>query len=330
MTLLDPQTLQRLLIAATIFAGLSSFLLAVFKFALSRARKHTSDPLIETVKGPFRLGLVVFSASTALQVAPADVRTHPAAVYGLKLAFVMVGLGIVDRLLTVFVKRQRFIGADNLGTRTLLQKVLRLSLFVVGILVVLDTVGISITPLLASLGVSSIAVALALQDTLSNFFSGIYLLVDKPLRVGDYVRLPDNIEGRVRHIGWRSTEIEHPSLYAITIPNSKLSTATLINLDMPTHEMSLSVSFPISFNNDLDLVEKLALSAAQQVAENSAGVVKGTQPSFLFSGVRAGGIDASIGLRVLAFENSGRVRHELIQAVLPRFKEAGIVFKSEP
>ena len=87
----------------------------------------------------------------------------------------------------------------------------RALLFGLTLLIVLDTLGISITPILASLGVGSVAVALALQDTLSNLFAGVYILIDRPVRLGDTIRHQDGVEGEVLKIGWRSTQILLPS-----------------------------------------------------------------------------------------------------------------------
>src|SRR5207249_3231967 len=84
----------------------------------------------------------------------------------------------------------------------------RLVVLVVGGLVLLSSLGIAVTPILTALGVGGLAVALALQDTLSNLFAGIHLLADKPIRVGDYVRLSaENVEGHVVDVGWRSTRL---------------------------------------------------------------------------------------------------------------------------
>src|SRR5207302_9529306 len=85
------------------------------------------------------------------------------------------------------------------------QAVVRGVVFLIGFLVLLDALGIQITPILTALSVGGLAVALALQDTLSNLFAGVHLLADKPIRVGDYVKIADTVEGYVVDIGWRST-----------------------------------------------------------------------------------------------------------------------------
>jgi small-conductance mechanosensitive channel len=113
----------------------------------------------------------------------------------------------VSNLLTTLVQsasERRSLGRPITG---LGQSVARGVVFIVGLLVLLDALGIQITPILTALGVGGLAVALALQDTLSNLFAGVHLLADKPIRVGDYVKVADNVEGHVVDIGWRSTRV---------------------------------------------------------------------------------------------------------------------------
>src|SRR5262249_56060637 len=96
------------------------------------------------------------------------------------------------------------------------QAVVRGVVFVIGLLVLLTALGIQITPILTALGVGGLAVALALQDTLSNLFAGVHLLADRPIRVGDYVKLADSVEGHVVAIGSPSTPV--PILHNPPLP----------------------------------------------------------------------------------------------------------------
>ncbi|MDQ7780508.1 MAG: mechanosensitive ion channel, partial [Planctomycetota bacterium] len=113
-----------------------------------------------------------------------------------------------------------------------LQALVRIALIIIGVLVVLDTIGVSITPLLTTLGIGSVAVALALQDTLSNFFAGLYVTADKPIRVGDYIKLDEQTEGFVTLISWRSTRILTLANNAIVIPNQKLAQSVILNYSL--------------------------------------------------------------------------------------------------
>ncbi|MCH8275264.1 MAG: mechanosensitive ion channel [Armatimonadetes bacterium] len=115
----------------------------------------------------------------------------------------------------------------------LIRKVLGALFVVVAALTVLSQLGVSIGPVLASLGVAGLAVALALKDTLANYFAGITLAIDKPFTVGDFIRLDGGHEGRVEAIGWRSTRLLSKDGATITVPNEKLTTSVVVKQNPP-------------------------------------------------------------------------------------------------
>ena len=109
-------------------------------------------------------------------------------------------------------------------TRTLT----RFAVLATGLLVLLAYLNISITPMLTALGIGGLAVALALQDTLANFFAGLHILVERPIFVGDYIRLESGQEGVVTDIGWRTTRIRTLSANMVVVPNTKITSGTLL------------------------------------------------------------------------------------------------------
>jgi len=128
--------------------------------------------------------------------------------------------------------------------------------------VVRGSLGIEITPILPALGVGGLAVALALQDTLSNLFAGIHLLADKPIRVGDYVKLADTVEGHVEDIGWRSTRVRMLQNVVVTIPNKRVAESIITNYDMPEPRLALLIRVGVDYGADPDLVERLLVEEA--------------------------------------------------------------------
>jgi len=107
----------------------------------------------------------------------------------------------------------------------------RLVIYSVGILVILDSVGVSITPIVASLGIGSLAVALALQPTLENLISGFQIILDSIVEPGDFIRLESGEEGFVERIGWRSTWIRQPANNMVIIPNKQMVNTRILNYD---------------------------------------------------------------------------------------------------
>src|SRR5207245_808248 len=135
-----------------------------------------------------------------------------------------------------------------------------------GFLVLLAALGIQITPILTALGVGGLAVALALQDTLSNLFAGAHLLADKPIRVGDYVKVADTVEGYVVDIGWRSTRVRMLQNMVVTIPNKRVAESIITNYDMPDPRLTLLIRVSVDYGSDVELVERLLVDEATRAA----------------------------------------------------------------
>ncbi|MEW6203168.1 MAG: mechanosensitive ion channel domain-containing protein, partial [bacterium] len=119
--------------------------------------------------------------------------------------------------------------------------ILKGTIYIIGLLIILNILGISITPLITALGVGGLAVALALQDTLANLFAGIHILMEKSVRVGDFVKLETGQEGYVEDITWRTTRIKMLPNNMVIIPNSKLSQSIVTNYCLPEKRMSLLI-----------------------------------------------------------------------------------------
>ena len=139
----------------------------------------------------------------------------------------------LERFVTYLLRRYQDQSSIVKNTSGIAGGAVRAVFAVLAILIILSTMGISITPIVASLGITSLAVALALQPTLENFFSGIQLVMDKPIRIGDFIELDSGEQGFVEKIGWRSTWVRMLPNNIVIVPNSKLSNSKLINYYYP-------------------------------------------------------------------------------------------------
>ena len=115
---------------------------------------------------------------------------------------------------------------------------------------VLENLGISLTAIWTTLGVGSVAVALALQETLSNLFAGLYLLADRPVSPGDYIKLDSGQEGYVMHIGWRSTTMRTQSNNIVFVPNSTMAKAVITNYSLPELMVSVTIPVRVAYGSD--------------------------------------------------------------------------------
>jgi small-conductance mechanosensitive channel len=150
----------------------------------------------------------------------------------------------------------------RLLSASLFASIAQITVITFGVLIILNSLGIAITPLLTALGVGGLAIALALKDTLANLFSGIQIVASRQLRPGDYVKIESGFEGVVEDVNWRNTTIRELSNNLIIIPNEKLAQSIFTNYHLPEAELTVSVPVAVAYGNDLDKVERVALEAA--------------------------------------------------------------------
>jgi small-conductance mechanosensitive channel len=203
--------------------------------------------------------------------------------------------------------------------------VVRVFIIGIGVLIFLDLLGVSITPILASLGIGSFAVALALQDTLSNFFAGIYVAVDKPVQAGDFIRLENGEEGYVVEVGWRSTRIRTLPNNVVIIPNAKLMGSILTNYYLPDKEIEVSLDVGVDYRSDLTRVEQVVCDVAREVLKKVPGAVSSFEPAVRFHAFADSSVNFKVVMRAKEFSDSYLIKHEFIKALHARFKKEGIV-----
>jgi len=231
----------------------------------------------------------------------------------------------VSNILTTLVQgasERRSLGRPITG---LGQSVVRGLVFIVGLLVLLGALGIEITPILTALGVGGLAVALALQDTLSNLFAGVHLLADKPIRVGDYVKVADTVEGHVVDIGWRSTRVRMLQNVVVTIPNKRVAESTITNYDMPESRLALPIRVSVDYGVDPDLVQRILEEETARAVNDVPGLLAEPEPSArLIPGFGEFSLDFTLLCYVKSFTDQFRVQHELRKRILRRLSTEGI------
>jgi small-conductance mechanosensitive channel len=212
-----------------------------------------------------------------------------------------------------------------LPTTGLASGILRGTIVMIGFLIMLNVMGISIAPLLTALGVGGLAVALALQDTLANLFAGIHILVEKSIRVGDFVRLETGQEGYVDDITWRTTRIRMLPNNVVVIPNSKLSQSVVTNYFLPEPQMAVPIQVGVSYDADIDLVELTLLEIARQAIGEIPGLMAEPAPQVRFiPGFGESSLDFTLVVQVREFTDQVQVQHELRKRIFKEFKAKGI------
>lgn len=181
-----------------------------------------------------------------------------------------------------------------------------------------DALGVSLAPALTALGVGSLSVALALQDTLSNFFSGVYLVIDRPIRPGDFIRLDGGAEGYVDAIGWRSTHLRTLAPSTVIVPNSTLSKAVITNFGNSNPRLLLATTLDVALDEDPSKVET-ALHDVATGATDIAGVAAKPAPFVRFN-LDDRGLAFTLYVTISETADGGLVQQEVRKRAIERLR----------
>lgn len=192
--------------------------------------------------------------------------------------------------------------------------------------VVLENLGVHLTALWTTLGVGSVAVALALQETLSNLFAGLYLLADRPISPGNYVRLDSGQEGYVVKVGWRSTRILTLANNLVVVPNSTMGKAVITNYSLPARRMGFGIPISVAYGTDPAQVERILLEVVEQAAgDKLPGLVLDPPPSVQFNpGFGDSSLNFTLGVQLGDFVSQYAVQSELRKRIYARLQHEGI------
>jgi small-conductance mechanosensitive channel len=206
----------------------------------------------------------------------------------------------------------------------LIANLARASVLVLGALVLLQTLGVSIAPLVTALGVGGLAIGLALQDTLANLFAGIHILLARQVRPGDYVRLESGEEGYVHDVTWRYTTIRQLPNNLTIVPNAKLASAVVTNFHLPDPELAVLVPVGVSYGSDLAHVERVTVAVGKDVMAGVSGGVREFEPFIRFNAFGDSSINFTVILRGREVVDQHLIRHEFIKRLHRRFQAEGI------
>lgn len=302
-----------------------SYLLLSLKKWAARTETRADDLILHSLQGPSALWVLLFSIQLTLRTS----HLGPAFIeYGSKIISALLILSITflvaNILSNVILEKTRTLETP-LPVTGLSQAILKGAVFIIGGLILLSELGISITPMITALGIGGLAVALALQDTLSNFFSGLHILVENPVRVGDYIKLSSGEEGYVVDIGWRTTRIRMLPNNMVIIPNQKLAQSIITNYYLPEKRMSLLIPIGVSYDSDPDRVEAILVEEAIKGSKEIPGFLSDPPPFVRFiPGFGDSSLDFTLICQVAEFTDQFLVQHEMRKRIFKRFKQEEI------
>lgn len=231
---------------------------------------------------------------------------------------------LVARIASGYLKQKFGKTSGAFASTSILATTIDLAVYTIGVLFLLESFGVAISPLLTALGVGGLAVALALQDTLANLFSGINILVAKQIKISDFVKLSTGEEGHVVDMNWRNTTIKTSAENMVVIPNQKFASSIITNYAQPFAECSIGIPIGVSYDSDLDHVEKVTVEVAKQILQEIEGGVKTFEPAVRYVSFGEASITFNVTLRVKTVTDQYLVRHEFIKRIHVRFQQEGI------
>ncbi|MCS7213079.1 MAG: mechanosensitive ion channel family protein [Candidatus Calescibacterium sp.] len=234
----------------------------------------------------------------------------------LVLTFTIYSAKITSILIKAWLKFQ----AGFEKTPDIISKVVNIMIYLVAGLILLDHLGVKITPLIATLGIGGLAMGLALQPTLANLISGLHTMAERSVRIGDFIEIPAmNISGYVEDIGWRSIRIRTPFNQIVIIPNSKFSESVVVNYYLPNREVLVPVQVGVSYESDLEKVERVTIDVAKEIQQSAPGAVKNFEPFIRYQNFGDSNINFIVVLSVEERSYIFPVVHQFIKSLKKRF-----------
>ncbi|MEU8437039.1 mechanosensitive ion channel family protein [Streptomyces sp. NPDC029216] len=308
--------------------GVAGLLLrALLKWLAKHAErtKWTGDDIIvDALRTLAPSAAVIAGAAVAATALPLTARAGSLVNQSLTALFIIFATFTAARVVAGLVQSVAQSRTGVAASATIFVNITRIVVLTMGVLVALETVGVSIAPLVTALGVGGLAVALALQDTLANLFAGVHILASKTVQPGDYIRLSSGEEGYVVDINWRNSVVRNLSNNLVIIPNGRLARTNMTNFTQPEQKLSLLVQAGVGYESDLEHVERVTLDVVDTVMADITGGVPDHEGKVRFHTFADSRINFTVILGVGEFSDQYRIKHEFIKRLHRRFREEGI------
>ncbi|MDA1259913.1 MAG: mechanosensitive ion channel family protein [Planctomycetota bacterium] len=314
------------ILAAFLIAKLGHLFLSVTVRAVTRRTKnHLDDLLVQRLEAPLIQSVVLLGFAVAGRLLIEDGQQADWVERGLLsllaiswIVFAFRSTGLVLRAMAKNPKRFQVLSGP---AYPLFDNALKVVLFFAGAWLVIKVWGFDTTSMLASAGIMGLAVGFAAQDTLANLFAGVFILADRPYKVGDYIVIDSGERGRVNHIGLRSTRLLTRDDTEITIPNRIMGQAKIVNETGGFHEkMRVRIPVGVAYGSDLTRVRQTLLDAAAA----SPHVERDPIPRVRFRQFGDSSLDFELLVWVAQPEFKGLCIDDLLERIYLAFARDGI------
>ncbi|MEU8935251.1 mechanosensitive ion channel family protein [Streptomyces sp. NPDC048409] len=312
------------LAAGLLLAFLSRGMLRWLAKHAKRTRWSGDDVIVDALRTVVPWAALAGGAAAAAAVLPLTRTVQHQTGQCLKVLLIFAVTVSAARVIAGLVQSVTQSRSGVAGSATIFVNITRVLVLAIGFLVVLQTLGVSIAPLLTALGVGGLAVALALQDTLANLFAGIHILASKTVQPGDYIRLSSGEEGYVVDINWRQTTVRQLSNNLVVVPNGQLAKTNMTNYTRPEQQLTILVQVGVSYDSDLDQVERVTHEVIAETMTEITGALPEHEPAIRFHTFGDSRIGFTVILGVGEFSDQFRIKHEFIKRLHRRYREEGI------
>ncbi|MBI1803035.1 MAG: mechanosensitive ion channel family protein [Ignavibacteria bacterium] len=272
-------------IAVLIVAGsaiIGGLLRSLIGFIAKRLATQTAKDLDDRIIGAIESKAVVLTIIAGCSIAirevrkgliPADVTAHQILDYlsiGLFILLVVILAQLASRLIRItigwYTDRVSIQNRSDVSTTIVpfTSKLVNIVVFFIVTMIILDYIGVNIGGFLVSLGVGSLAIALAAQETIANMIAWFVILVDQPVRLGDRIKLPTGEEGEVYQIGLRSTRILNQDNNLVIIPNGDLIKSRIVNLTLPDFSTRIVVEVNVAYGTNVERARSIMINLAHE------------------------------------------------------------------
>jgi small-conductance mechanosensitive channel len=290
----------------------------------ARTKTELDDALAAAIRRPLYLVILVLGVNVWVLAVPLGARAWQVMERLNTGAGLFAILLFLDSFIAAYVTSRAATSRVLATSGPVLKSTARVLIVIVGSLMLLDSVGVDMTPILASLGVGSLAIGLALQKALEDFLSGLLIAADQPIRVGDFIEVVGDEAGTVLSIGWRTTRIRTRDDMVVIFPNSKLSTSTVINRSMPGNQVEFTINVGVAYHSDLEQVAAAATDVAKTLQDGDPRGTDGYDPKLVYVGFGDSSVDFRVWLKATRWEHTFSLRDAYIRALHARFKTEGI------
>ena len=207
----------------------------------------------------------------------------------------------------------------------LIRRVGSVIIYVIGALLVMDVMDINISPLIAGLGLDGLAVALAIQPTLANLFAGTYVMTEGVISTGDYIELEGGMAGYVVEVGWRSTRIRTWGNNLVVVPNARFAETIITNYQQPAPAVNVYVTCGVSYDSDLDHVEKICREVMDDLVQNDSNAIRSYGSWFAFDAFGDSNVDFWLFMQARDRVASFNLQSTLIKNLHREFRVENII-----